>query len=123
MPTFECNLLTASSTAREGSQAALVSASPAAHYREHASKIALAWSGIPALSGAAALHAAAATAEAVQAEHKVSLVWTGPATPPCQPALDTFGAQYHRCHGQRESCLGVFRELRRGGTHRGHTLA
>ena len=69
----------------EASQAALVNASPAAHYREHASKIALAWSHIPALSGAviaAAVHAAAATAEAVQAEHKVSLVWTGPATAP-----------------------------------------
>ena len=69
----------------EASGSALVNASPAAHYREHAGKIALAWSRIPAQSGAviaAATHAAVTTAESVQAEHKVSLVWTGPSTAP-----------------------------------------
>lgn len=67
----------------EASQVALINASPAAHYREHASRIALAWSRTPALAGtviAAAMQAAVAAAEAVQAEHKVSLVWTGPST-------------------------------------------
>lgn len=65
------------------SQAALISASPAVHYQEHAKKIARAWSRAPALAGTAvatAMRAAAATAEAVHADHKVSLVWTGPST-------------------------------------------
>lgn len=67
----------------ESSQSAFANASPAVHYREHAGKIALAWSRIPALSGAAvaaAIHAAVTTAAAVQAEHQVRLVWTGPST-------------------------------------------
>ena len=66
-----------------GSQSALIEASAAAHYREQAEKIAQAWSQSPATSGAAiaaAIRAAAAAAEAVRAEHKVSLVWTGPST-------------------------------------------
>lgn len=65
------------------SQAALVSASPAAHYREHAERIANVWSRAPAIAGAAvatAMRAAAATVEAARADHQVSLVWTGPAT-------------------------------------------
>ena len=64
-------------------QSALIDASPATHYQEHAEKIAHTWSRSPSLSGAAvavAMRAAAATAEVVQADHKVSLVWTGPAT-------------------------------------------
>ena len=66
-----------------GSQSALIGASPAAHYREHAETIARAWSRTPDVAGAvvaAAMRAAAATAGAVRAEHKVSLVWTGPST-------------------------------------------
>ena len=65
------------------SQSALISAIPAAHYREHAETIARAWSLTPDVAGAvvaAAMRAAAATAGAVRAEHKVSLVWTGPST-------------------------------------------
>ena len=65
------------------SQSALIGASPAAHYREHAETIARAWSRTPDVAGAvvaAAIRAAAATAGAVRAEHKVSLVWTGPST-------------------------------------------
>ena len=65
------------------SQSALIGASPAAHYREHAEMIARAWSRTPEVAGAvvaAAMRAAAATAGAVRAEHKVSLVWTGPST-------------------------------------------
>ena len=56
---------------------------PPAHYREQAETIARAWSRTPDVAGAvvaAAMRAAAATAEAVRAEHKVSLVWTGPST-------------------------------------------
>ena len=65
------------------SQSALIGASPAAHYREHAETIAQAWSRTPDVAGAvvaAAMRAAAAAARAVRAEHKVSLVWTGPST-------------------------------------------
>ncbi len=65
------------------SQSALIDASPATHYQEHAEKIAHAWSRSPALPGAAvaaAMQAAASTAEVVQSDHKVSLAWTGPAT-------------------------------------------
>ena len=65
------------------SQSALIGASPAAHYREHAETIARAWSRTPEVAGAvvaAAMRVAAATAGAVRAEHKVSLVWTGPST-------------------------------------------
>ena len=65
------------------SQSALIGANPAAHYREHAETIARAWSRTPDVAGAvvaAAIRAAAATAGAVRAEHKVSLVWTGPST-------------------------------------------
>ena len=65
------------------SQSALIGASPAARYREHAETIARAWSRIPDVAGAvvaAAMRAAAATAGAARAEHKVSLVWTGPST-------------------------------------------
>ena len=65
------------------SQSALIGASPAAHYREHAETIARAWSRTPDVAGAvvaAAIRAAAATAGAVRAGHKVSLVWTGPST-------------------------------------------
>lgn len=66
-----------------GSQTALIGASPAAHYREHAETIAQAWSRTPDLAGAAvaaAMRAAASTAGSVRAEQKVSLVWTGPST-------------------------------------------
>ena len=66
-----------------GSQSALIGASPATHYREHAETIARAWSCSPDVAGAvvaAAMRAAAAAARAVRAEHKVSLVWTGPST-------------------------------------------
>ena len=66
-----------------GSQSALIGASPAAHYREHAQTIAQAWSRTPDVAGAVvatAMRAAASTAGAVRAEHKVSLVWTGPST-------------------------------------------
>ena len=66
-----------------GSQSALIGASPAAHYREHAETIAQAWSRTPDVAGAvvaAAMRAAAAAAGAVRAEHKLSLVWTGPST-------------------------------------------
>ena len=66
-----------------GSQSALIGASPAAHYREHAQTIAQAWSRTPDVAGAVvatAMRAAASTAEAVRAEHKISLVWTGPST-------------------------------------------
>ena len=65
------------------SRSALIGASPAARYREHAERIAQAWSRAPDLGGtavAAALRAAASTAATVRAEHKVSLVWTGPST-------------------------------------------
>ena len=64
-------------------QSALIGASPAAHYREHAETIARAWSRTPDVAGAvvaAVIRAAASTAGAVRAEHKVSLVWTGPST-------------------------------------------
>ena len=64
-------------------QSALIGASPAARYREHAETIARAWSRTPDVAGAvvaAAMRAAASTAGAVRAEHKVSLVWTGPST-------------------------------------------
>ena len=66
-----------------GSQSTLIGASPAAHYREHAQTIAQAWSRTPDVAGAVvatAMRAAASTAGAVRAEHKVSLVWTGPST-------------------------------------------
>ena len=66
-----------------GSQSALIGASPATHYREHAETIARAWSRTPDVAGAvvaAAMRAAASAARAVRAEHKVSLVWTGPST-------------------------------------------
>ena len=66
-----------------GSQFALIGASAAAHYREHAEAIARAWSSTPDVAGAvvaAAMRAAASTVGAVRAEHKVSLVWTGPST-------------------------------------------
>ena len=66
-----------------GAQSALIDASPAAHYQEHAETIAHAWSLTPDVAGAvvaAAMRAAAATAGAVRTEHKVSLVWTGPST-------------------------------------------
>ena len=56
---------------------------PRVHYREHAETIARAWSRTPDVAGAvvaAAIRAAASTAGAVRAEHKVSLVWTGPST-------------------------------------------
>lgn len=65
------------------SQSALIGASPAARYREHAERIARAWSRAPDRAGAvvaAALRAAASTAATVRAEHKISLVWTGPST-------------------------------------------
>ena len=65
------------------SEAALVGASPATHYREHADKISRAWSCSPDVAGAAmaaALRSAVGTATAMRAEHQVSLVWTGPAT-------------------------------------------
>ena len=66
-----------------GSQSALIGASAAAHYREHAEAIARAWASTPDVAGAvvaAAMRAAASTAGAVRAEHNVSLVWTGPST-------------------------------------------
>ena len=66
-----------------GPQSALIGASAAAHYREHAETIARAWSRTPDVAGAvvaAAMRTAASTAEAVRAEHNVSLVWTGPST-------------------------------------------
>ena len=66
-----------------GSQFALIGASAAAHYREHAEAIAQAWASTPDVAGAvvaAAMRTAASTAEAVRAEHNVSLVWTGPST-------------------------------------------
>ena len=66
-----------------GPQSALIGASAAAHYREHAEAIAQAWSRTPDVAGAvvaATMRAAASTVEAVRAEHKVSLVWTGPST-------------------------------------------
>ena len=66
-----------------GSQSTLIGASPAAHYREHAQTIAQAWSRTPDVAGtvvATAMRAAASTAGAVRAEHKISLVWTGPST-------------------------------------------
>ena len=66
-----------------GSQSALIGASAAAHYREHAEAIARAWASAPDVAGAvvaAAMRAAASTVGAVRAEHEVSLVWTGPST-------------------------------------------
>ena len=66
-----------------GSQSALIGASAAAHFREHAETIAQAWSRTPDVAGAvvaAAIRAAASTVGAVRAQHKVSLVWTGPST-------------------------------------------
>ena len=84
------DLLAAGAAAIEGipgwstqSQSALIGANPAAHYREHAETIARAWSRTPDVAGAvvaAAMRAAASAAGAVRAEHKVSLVWTGPST-------------------------------------------
>ena len=65
------------------SEAALVGANPATHYREHAGKISRSWSCAPEMSGdvvAAAMRSAVSTAASVRAEHQVSLVWTGPAT-------------------------------------------
>ena len=65
------------------SQAALLNAIPAAHYREQARSISQAWAGAQAVAGAAvaaAMRAAAATAAAARSEHKASLVWTGPQT-------------------------------------------
>ena len=64
-------------------EAKLINASPAANYRNHAKRIAQAWSSTPGLPGAAvaaAMRTAAATAEAVRSEHNASLVWTGPQT-------------------------------------------
>ena len=66
-----------------GPQSALIGANAAAHYREHAEAIAQAWSRTPDVAGAvvaATMRAAASTVGAVRAEHKVSLVWTGPST-------------------------------------------
>ena len=65
------------------SRSALIDASPAAHYRSHARTIAQAWAQTPKLPGtavAAAIHAAAATAETVKSDHDIHLVWTGPTT-------------------------------------------
>ncbi len=65
------------------SRSALISAIPAAHYREHATKISQAWADTPETPGAvvaAAMRTAAATAAAVRSEHNTSLVWTGPST-------------------------------------------
>lgn len=64
-------------------RSALVAAVPATNYREHAERIARAWSRSSDTTGAAvalALRAAAAAAAAVRADHNVSLVWTGPQT-------------------------------------------
>ena len=64
-------------------EAKLINASPAVNYRNHANRIARAWSGTSGLPGAAvaaAMRTAAATAEAVRSEHNASLVWTGPQT-------------------------------------------
>lgn len=66
-----------------GAQTALIDASPAGHYREHAQLIAHAWSTKPSLPGAAvaaAMRAAATAVAAVRAEHSARLVWTGPPT-------------------------------------------
>ena len=65
-------------------QARLIDASPAMHYRQHADRIARAWSNDPTLPGAAlstALRAAASTVRVIRSEQSVSLVWTGPQTP------------------------------------------
>ncbi|MDE0139254.1 MAG: DISARM system phospholipase D-like protein DrmC [bacterium] len=65
------------------SQDLLVTANPAANYREHARAIGHAWSHTPDVSGAAvaaAMRAAAKTAKAVRTEYSTSLVWTGPTT-------------------------------------------
>lgn len=64
-------------------QTALIEASPATHYREHAEVIARRWSETPSLPGAAvaaAMRAAASAVIAARAQHAVSLVWTGPST-------------------------------------------
>ena len=73
-----------------GSHSALINASPAARYREHAETIAQAWSRTPDVAGAvvaATMRAAATAVGAVRAEHKVSLVWTGPSTKAVCPRL------------------------------------
>lgn len=84
------DLLVAGAAAVEGaprwsarSESALLNAIPAAHYREHASKISHAWGLTPEVSGeavAAGMRSAAATAATVRSEHRASLVWTGPVT-------------------------------------------
>lgn len=82
-------------------QTALTSASPAAHYREHARRIGVAWREESDLSGSAvsvAILAAVGSAEAVRAEHQASLVWTGPSTEALglrstRAVLDTLVAQ------------------------------
>src|SRR5262249_54265730 len=64
-------------------QATLIDASPAAHYRQHAKRIAEAWSANPSLPGAAvalSMRASAGAVDAARAEQSVSLVWTGPST-------------------------------------------
>ena len=99
-----------------GSQSALIGASPAAHYREHAQTIAQAWSRTPDVAGtvvATAMRAAASTAGAVRAEHKVSLVWTGPSTEAghlrsTRSVLATLVA-----NATEKPRAGVVRELRR----------
>ena len=61
----------------------LVKANPAPNYREYAKAIGRAWSRTPDVSGAAvayAMRAAASTAKTLRAEHRASLVWTGPTT-------------------------------------------
>ncbi|MDP9442107.1 MAG: DISARM system phospholipase D-like protein DrmC [Actinomycetota bacterium] len=66
-----------------GAQAALIDASPAGRYRDHAEEIARRWSETPSVPGAAvasAMRAAATAVAAARAEHAVSLVWTGPPT-------------------------------------------
>ena len=65
------------------SQSALIGASAAAHFREHAETIAKAWASTPDVAGAvvaAAMRVATSAVGAVRAEHKNSLVWTGPST-------------------------------------------
>jgi cardiolipin synthase len=66
-----------------GAQVALIEASAASRYREHAELISRAWARNPILPGsavAAAMRAAAAAVASARAEHSVSLVWTGPPT-------------------------------------------
>ncbi len=64
-------------------EAKLINATPAVHSRDHAHRISRIWASTPELPGiaiAVALRAAVATGEALRAEHKTSLVWTGPQT-------------------------------------------